>query len=608
MKKILLLLIVFSFCINAQNTKFAWINNPQVASPKQLDKLSEMIKIINAMEGYDFVLVTGSITDKGKNIEFNKVKMELGKSLKDYEIIPGANDVVWSQTAGDYFKNIWLDDKFIHESDSIVFIGLNTLLPFNEKLSYIKATDIDWLEDELKKIPNGKEIVFITSAELNKNTRNIKKMLDVLRSRDVVLNLTNSPSDNDNGIFNSIGVKSSIDKEGWNFNDVQISNDSLTVTNINHENERSVIFNNTIPSAKEIKLDEFEMVNHSAELLMEKETGQTLVAETLISESKIYTAAYDGIVTCYDSSGTKLWDYDTFGNIVSKPAITDNILVVGTLQGDLLTLDATEGTTLQSIGFDESITSDMMIIDYKGSMDIIIEENVESRKAVIIGASSGNFYCYHLSTLQELWINTEAENMISAKPLQIGNNLIFTSWDGHIYSVDARKGWMIWKWPRKSNFHKSAGGSDLVTNGSRIFAASKDNVVSAIDARLGSTLWQNDDLDASFSIGISKDSKKLFVKSENEKVYVVSPGNGKLIKRINIDYGNDFSANKLTEIDGIVPFGADNGRIYRVNNRYYYKTLLEFDNTRFHSVQKYKEDILFTSSINGKLLLFKVVD
>ena len=111
--------------------------------------------------------------------------------------------------------------------------------------------------------------------------------------------------------------------------------------------------------------------------------------------------------------------------------------------------------------------------------------------------------------------------MIETKPLIFENKLIFGSWDGYLYCVDARSGVMIWKWTEDKDFYFSPAACLPVTDGDNVYITSPDKYVTAIDLLLGRTVWRKN-YNAWESIGITSDRKNLLIKSAKDKFFIVS--------------------------------------------------------------------------------------
>jgi outer membrane protein assembly factor BamB len=313
------------------------------------------------------------------------------------------------------------------------------------------------------------------------------------------------------------------------------------------------------------------------------------------------------MVTCFnDSTGSVIWEYDAFGNIMSRPTIADGMLAIATVQGDLVTLDAATGESLQGIVFDESITSQLITIEYKGDKELMIPKKTDSKAAVVFGTGEGNIYCYDLETLQLLWENKDAEGMIQTKPLVIGDKIIYGAWDGHLYCIDAKKGWLIWRWTERDNFYYSPAACIPVSDGDNVYVCTPEKKVFSVDLQLGKTNWINEKTKAWEAIGITDDKKTLLIKGMEDKFYTIPAKRGKGRLEYNINHELDTMPVKPIEENGYVYFGVKSGKVFRIDlSAKKYRTLFFMGTARVHTVVELGDNEFAVSNMDGKIVVFE---
>ena len=270
------------------------------------------------------------------------------------------------------------------------------------------------------------------------------------------------------------------------------------------------------------------------------------------------------------------------------------------MKGDLYTLDISTGHVIQVIGIDEAITSPIT------SMEIDYQE--EKSFAIIFGTAAGKIFSYELSSLNLLWSNTSASGMIESKPLIRKDKIIFGSWDTFLYCIDAATGLLNWKWTGNPVFNYSPAASPLVSDGKNVFFATPDKAITAVDLLLGKTSWRKTDYDAWESIGISVDQKNLFVKSQNDKLHIISAINGKLQKTIDLKFGLDTGPIQPIEVNGNIYFGGKNGIVYSIDGGYNVTPLFFMGTSRTHSLQITDEARITASNMDGEIVVFKVIE
>ncbi|MFA6980150.1 MAG: PQQ-binding-like beta-propeller repeat protein [Ignavibacteriaceae bacterium] len=600
----LLLFISFSSLSSAQPFKFGWITDLHIGAKNADMDLQAVVQDINMKKEVSFVIATGDITETGKAEDLKNAKQILDDLSVPYYIVPGNHDTKWSESGGQVFSNLWKDDKFVFEYEKTVLIGLSSGISWRGGGGHFAPEDLQWLDSLLSLLPLEKEILFFAHHQLDKEVDNWFKVTNLLAKKNVKEIFVGHGHANRVYSFNGLpGVmsRSTLTAKGksWGYTLVDNEVDSLFFFEI--MKDTLIKKWNAIGKVNPIdyiNIDSTESENYSANVLWKKDLKTTLVAPLTTYENKVVAATKKGTVFCFDVTGKQLWKTDVGASIFSKPAVVNNQVIVGTMKGDLFTINIINGNVIQVIGIDEAITSPIttMDIDYEG----------EKSFALILGTASGKMYSYELSRLNLLWSNTSAEGMIESKPLILKDKIIFGSWDTFLYCIDAATGLLNWKWTGNPVFNYSPAASPLVSDGKNVFFATPDKAITAVDLLLGKTSWKKTDFDAWESIGISNDMKSLFVKSQNDKLHIISAVNGKLQKTIDLKFGLDTGPIQPIEVNGNIYFGGKNGNVYSIDPKYYFNSLFFMGTARTHSLQMLDEKRIAASNMDGKIILFKV--
>ncbi len=611
MKRYALLFLVFAGCLFAQDYKYAWITDVHIGSPNSETDLDSVVSLINYYSDLKFTIVSGDITEKGKDLEMQTLKNFLDKLKKPYYIVPGNHDTKWSDSGTLKFKEFWKDDKFYFEFDNSAFIGLNTGILMRGGGGHFTPEDIIWLEKKIKSIPVNKEIYFVIHHPLNNEIDNWYKVNNILCNYNVKLILCGhehaAKSMDFNGIPGVMGRSTLSQGKSWGFNVVENAKDSLFFYTVGKDSLfkrwSGIEKKNLLTVAK---IDSLDFVNYSADIIVTKDLNATVSVPPLVWENNIIISQFNGLISCFDSTGNFIWKYDLFGNIISKPAITENTLVAANLSGELFTIDPKNGHSLLSIGFNQPITSQLIAIDYNGSYDkLMFPKETNSKKAVIIGTSTGNLFCYDLESLQELWANKDAKGMIETTPLCYANKLIYGSWDSYVYCLDSRSGMLIWKAVPNKNFYYSTAVTPPLTDGKNVFVTSPDKNLYSIDINLGK-INKSVKCDAWESFGLSNDNKKLYVKGMQDIFYTFSADKLNKIKEYNFKYGLDTMPCTPLEWNGNVIFGSKNGNVYLIDKNNKMKTLFFMGSSRILSLQQIKDNKFVAVNMDGKFVIFNV--
>lgn len=599
-----LLLVNFtSTYVIAQSFNFAVISDLHIGSPDGKKNLSLVINDINLRKDIQFVIATGDITDKGINEELDEAKNLLVKLNVPYYIIPGNHDTKWSESGGTKFIELWKDNKFHFEKNSIHFIGLNSGMLLRGNDGHFSVEDLNWLDSTISKINPNDKIFFFTHHPLDGEIDNGFKAINILREKNIRTIFYGHGHSNKFSYFNNIPAimtRSTLnDKNGWGYNLFELKNDSLFVTEINALQKNKMWASLSLNDSLSIsQIDSTQFENYSTDILWQTNLNKTIVSFPLIYKDEIFVATLYGEIFCFNQNGEQIWKYNTNNKIISKPNAIADILVVGTINGDLYTFDINSGKVLQILSIGEPITSQITFYT--------VHQLDEQINYIIVGTNNGTLYSFELNTLNPNWTNTDAKGMIETKPLIIKDKVIYGSWDGFLYCVDAKTGLLIWKWSENENFFYSPASCIPVSDGKNVYVTTPDKYTSAIDLYLGKTVWRKNNFSSWESIGISNDKKRLFIKSRQDNFFIVNANNGTVIKNIYLGYGLDISPIEIFEYNGNILFGGKNGIVYHIDQNYNLKKLLFLGNARVHPIYQLKDKIFLTSNMDGKLVVFSL--
>ena len=122
-------MLFFIFFVSLQvggQVRFAFLTDVHVVpSNPQEEALRQAVDEINA-DLFDFVVVTGDLTNMGSDVELVNVKSILDRLKHRYYVVPGTHETNWSESAGLMFDSLWGADRFVFDIDQYRFVGYNT--------------------------------------------------------------------------------------------------------------------------------------------------------------------------------------------------------------------------------------------------------------------------------------------------------------------------------------------------------------------------------------------------------------------------------------------------------------------------------------------------
>ncbi|HKI79163.1 MAG TPA: PQQ-binding-like beta-propeller repeat protein [Ignavibacteriaceae bacterium] len=614
MKKFSFLIIcflLFAAKASSQDYKYAWIINPQIGKSGSDTTLSKIINSINQNNELEYVIVSGNITMHGLNSEIETAKELLNKLRISFYVIPGKTDLGWSETAGVKFLSTFTNGHFYFNYNNTQQLGVNSSIIWREGGGHFSPEELDWASGNTGVSSISNEIFIYSYFPFDLKLDNWFQLTNFLIDYNFVV-LFNSVDNektisNSKGFYSITGVNAGNSKDFY-YNIIENKSDSLLFFQAGTDNTKLWGgLKKTKPELVKVKDNDFfeyESKNDKSapgakdSVLWQIDLKETSSTDLLTDDGCIYSVSKNGNVYCFRSDGTMKWKYNSNENIVSRPIIGNNLLVLATLQGDLISLDKNSGKVVQIIGIAEPLTSQLIKIN--------IEYNGRQTTAVVVGTSNGNLYCYDIFTFEMIWENNSAQGLIRTLPLDIGHRLFWGSQDGFLYSADDRTGTLYWKWKEDNNFFTTPVVCPPVSDGKYIYISTPDKFVNKIDLLLGITKWRKDDFSSWESIGITNDNKYLIIKSISNNLYFINTSNGKKYKEIKMDYGFDLNPNQPIEWKGNILFGSEKGTVYLINNKYKWEPLFFMGNCRLNSIQHLNENRFVVSNMDGKITCFEL--
>jgi len=310
-------------------------------------------------------------------------------------------------------------------------------------------------------------------------------------------------------------------------------------------------------------------------------TGYIVDSSPAVVYGKVYVGSSDGKVYCLDASnGSLIWNYTTWGPVLSSPAIADGKVYVGSCNGKVYCLNASNGTFIWSYTTGNEVKSSPAVADgkvYVGSYDRFIYclnastgahiwnyttgDWVVSSPAVVdgkvyFGSRDYCVYCLDADTGAYIWDNLVGQ-WIDSSPAVADGKVYVGSWNTGVFCLDASTGTQIWSYTTGDVVYSSPA----VVNG-RVYVGSKDGNVYCLNAETGTYIWNYTTGDAVYSSPAVADGK-VYVGSFDGKVYCLNASTGAHIW--NYATG-DWVWSSPAVADGVVYVGSYDYKVYAFGN------------------------------------------
>jgi outer membrane protein assembly factor BamB/predicted MPP superfamily phosphohydrolase len=614
MKKLSLLvsLLLTVFLLHAQTKPFRFIHisDTHIGSPdgKAEEDLKRTVADINGIGDVAFVIITGDITELGTNEQLKRAKEILDSLHVKYYIIPGNHDSGWSESGGAGFTRAFGSDKFMFDYNGIRFIGCASGPYVRMSDGHIPRDAIVWLDGILKNTPRDQPLIFLNHYPIDNSLDNWYEITDRLRPYNILAILCGHGHANKAmnfegipGVMGRSNLRARADVGGFNI--VDIRNDSIIYT----ERRPGTA---TLPSwtSVEIKKKNFDPAKkfNRPDYSINKKYPQVRTIWTYSADANIIStpATTNDLAIVGDQNGKIMavslkngkqkWSYQAGSSIFSSPAISKNKLIVGSCDGYVYCLSSSDGK----------------LIWKKETGSSVLGSPVVNGDTVFIGSSDHSFYALHLNSGNVIWQFTGLVGPVVSTPLLYNGDVIFGAWDKNLYAVNRSDGTLSWKWNNGSPVinYSPAACTPVAYNGV-VYIVAPDRYLSAIDATDGKTLWRNNEATVRESIGISNDGKMLYGKTMQDTVvaYLTSRQPQHPYWKMNCGFGYEHVPSMLVEKDGQVFFGTRNGVVYCIDPlKQRINWAHKIDNSMVNTLRVIDGRHVIASTMDGKMALLEI--
>lgn len=557
------MLILFS--AYAQHINIAVLNDIHVGAGSANDKaLREAVREINASP-YDMVVVNGDLAYEGSDAELTYVKSILDDISHPLYIVPGNHETTWSQSAAKTFTDLWGDDKFVVEKDSLIIVGI-ACGPFMKMGNgHIKQEDLHWLRDTLReRVAPGKRVLSFNHYPLHlPDLDNVQDYIEILEEFPVIAHInghyhrwgTYMMGGDDSGSDLPCITTRALDggKGDYGYTEVEVDNDWVHV------------YNKTIGKPREAKFAFAARTCHSKAKFAERPeivapegfsvhkiwTDSASVFTRLgIDDNNVYFGNSSGYAKAVDrKSGELRWSVPTGASLYSRPVVMKGRVAVPMYDG-ILFVDAVSGKVRAKKKSEEGpyVADGMLTPDGKGYIQGGFKR-IERRRP-----SDGKL----------VWRYDSIFNYCQASPAIDGNDLLFGAWDSNLRMLDLRTGKLRWVWNngKQNNFY-GPGNVVPVISGERVYVVAPDRYMTAIDRATGRTLWRDNSHRYRESMGCSADGTRIYAKTMDGELVAVDATvpDFKELWTIDLGLGYEHAPCLIVEKDGYIYTGSLAGRV-----------------------------------------------
>nr|WP_250864792.1 PQQ-binding-like beta-propeller repeat protein [Halorientalis regularis] len=299
-----------------------------------------------------------------------------------------------------------------------------------------------------------------------------------------------------------------------------------------------------------------------------------------VVDGTVYVGSWDGNVYAVSASdGSEQWRFQTGGWVGSSPAVVDGTVYVGSWDGNVYAVSAADGTEQWRFQTGAAVYSPPAVVDgtvYVGSNDINVyavsasdgseqwrfqtNRAVTSSPAVVdgtvyVGSGDGNVYAVSASDGNEQW-SFRTGGRVPSSPAVVDGTVYVGSTNGNVYAVSASDGNEQWRFQTDDGVYSSPA----VVDGT-VYVGSDDVIMYALSASDGTEQWRFQTGAGVYSSPAMVDGT-VYVGSDDANVYAVSASDGNEQWRFQTGAGVYSSP---AVVDGTVYVGSRDGNVYALS-------------------------------------------
>ena len=257
-------------------------------------------------------------------------------------------------------------------------------------------------------------------------------------------------------------------------------------------------------------------------------SGSSYSSPAVVDE-KLYFGSTNGNIYCLDAVGNgdgttnELWGYTTGSSIYSSPTVVDGYVYIGSHDKNVYCLDADPFDDGADEGIDDGGASYDLIWSYQTDERVTSSPTVSGGK-VYVGSMDGKLYCLDATDGTYLWNFTTGGPISYCSPAVVDGFVYFGSWDNNTYCIDT-DGNLVWTYTTGGEILSSP----TLAYGN-IYIGSKDKKIYCLDATGngdGTTdlIWEYETNSWVFSSPAVADGK-VYVGSRDGTLHCLNAGNG----------------------------------------------------------------------------------
>lgn len=282
---------------------------------------------------------------------------------------------------------------------------------------------------------------------------------------------------------------------------------------------------------------------------LEEDVAARLSGGITAAYDKLFIGSENGeVMALNQETGELIWRVRVQGEVLAAPATDENLVLVHTSEGFLLALDQVTGEQKWAIG------TEVPNLTLRGNSSPVTVSG-----GVFWGTANGRLAAAIVQRGQLIWQQpigtpkgaTEIDRIVDvdASPVIMGGTLYIVGYNGQLTAIELRSGQPAWK-------RSYSSATDLTNDGSRLFVVTDKDHIVAVDARSGTELWSNKQLEHRLVTAPEIIDNYLVVGDSEGYLYWIDRSTGEFVAQQEID-SSGFAVPPVQLDDGYVVITRD---------------------------------------------------
>ena len=525
-------------------------------------RLRRAVAEINA-GNFDAVIVNGDLTNEGSDLELSNVKAILDSIVHPLYVLPGNHENTWSQSATKTFVDLWGNDRFTIDMDSLFVVGINCGPFMKMGDGHIKQEDLHWLDTTLARASaDGKRVLSFNHYPLLDDLDNMPDYIDVLQKYPVLAHINGhyhrwrfyyAGGNNEVKTIPCMMTRALDMRDGtYGYAVIEVKPNSVTVYNKDVDGaltEKCIMFTteNRAPYVRPQK--RLPRVPQGIELNEVWADSASVFTRLGFDDENIYFGTSTGLAKALGRADGKIrWSVQTGASLFSRPVALPRGRVAFPMHDGILILNAADGSEVAKVPSAEGpYVADGLVTEDK-----------------YLQGAYRRMECRDPESGELKWTYDSIFNYCQAAPAVDGKDLVFGAWDTNLRCLDVNTGKLRWVWNNGKSANMLGPGNVVpVISGKRVYVVAPDRFMTAIDRRTGRQLWRDNSHKYRESLGVSADGKRVYAKTMDGELVAVDATVPEFREIFSVDMGLGYEHAPciVAEKDGLVISGSRRGVI-----------------------------------------------